>query len=333
MFVTGNRVRLLRTKEEGYVTEVIKNGMIHVILDSGYEIPVFKEDLEMIRRDGQSQPSKPLQEQPSPDKLAAIKVEKDDLTGVFLSFEPLFRNDGTTYVFQASLINKTSTPLIFSCTCSVKGVVGVKINNTIASSSSLQIDKMIYDDLNESPVYDFDCTHPFTDGSRIRVQKTIKIKAKQFFKKSGSYPTISKIAHVYELYNNSVFKEKKDLSLTEYTKNSLEEQEEKSVLVDIHNLKAFRDFSLELDLHIENLPGDAGKLSNSEKLKLQLITFEKYLATATRLNVPRVFIIHGVGKGRLKNEIASRLIGHPDIASFKNEFHPKYGFGATEIIF
>jgi len=27
------------------------------------------------------------------------------------------------------------------------------------------------------------------------------------------------------------------------------------------------------------------------------------------------------------------LMNHPDVKTFKNEFHPKYGFGATEVIF
>jgi dsDNA-specific endonuclease/ATPase MutS2 len=44
-------------------------------------------------------------------------------------------------------------------------------------------------------------------------------------------------------------------------------------------------------------------------------------------------VIHGLGKGKLKNEIATRLINHPEVKTFKNEYHPKYGFGATEIIF
>ncbi|RQH21817.1 hypothetical protein D5R40_31195 [Okeania hirsuta] len=47
----------------------------------------------------------------------------------------------------------------------------------------------------------------------------------------------------------------------------------------------------------------------------------------------RVFVIHGVGEGKLRNAIATRLIKYPEVVSFKNEFHPRYGFGATEIIF
>jgi len=40
-----------------------------------------------------------------------------------------------------------------------------------------------------------------------------------------------------------------------------------------------------------------------------------------------------IGKGRLRNEIASRLVQMPEVKTFKNEYHPNYGFGATEVIF
>ena len=70
-----------------------------------------------------------------------------------------------------------------------------------------------------------------------------------------------------------------------------------------------------------------------EKLQLQLDHFEQYIDKAIRLGVPRIYVIHGIGKGKLKNMIASRLIQNPQIKTFKNEYHPRYGWGATEVIF
>ncbi len=59
--------------------------------------------------------------------------------------------------------------------------------------------------------------------------------------------------------------------------------------------------------------------------------FDKFLSQAIRLGVSKVFVIHGVGKGKLKDKIVTRLIQMPDVTNFKNEYHSKYGFGATEI--
>ena len=64
-----------------------------------------------------------------------------------------------------------------------------------------------------------------------------------------------------------------------------------------------------------------------------MMHFQRFFDQATRLGVSRVFVIHGVGEGKLKEAIAERLKGDPHVAKFKNEFHPKYGYGATEIIF
>ncbi|WP_428409939.1 Smr/MutS family protein [Phaeodactylibacter xiamenensis] len=43
--------------------------------------------------------------------------------------------------------------------------------------------------------------------------------------------------------------------------------------------------------------------------------------------------MHGIGKGKLRDSIASRLIQMPEVRSFRNEYHHRYGYGATEVIF
>ena len=42
---------------------------------------------------------------------------------------------------------------------------------------------------------------------------------------------------------------------------------------------------------------------------------------AVRQGVERVFIIHGIGKGHLRNLITATLIRNPNVITFKNEFH------------
>ena len=105
------------------------------------------------------------------------------------------------------------------------------------------------------------------------------------------------------------------------------------VIYSPHDVTAFANFNIELDLHLENLTHNAQKLTSSEKVRLQLRRFEEHMEEAIRLGVERVFIIHGLGKGKLRNAIASRLITMPEVKTFKNEYHPKYGWGATEVIF
>ena len=62
-----------------------------------------------------------------------------------------------------------------------------------------------------------------------------------------------------------------------------------------------------------------------------MLQLQKFLDRAIRLGVPRIFVIHGLGEGKLREAIAARLKEHPDVVKFKNEFHHKYGYGATEV--
>jgi dsDNA-specific endonuclease/ATPase MutS2 len=48
---------------------------------------------------------------------------------------------------------------------------------------------------------------------------------------------------------------------------------------------------------------------------------------------PSLIVIHGVGEGVLRDEIHELLRHKPEVKTFVNQFHPLYGFGATEIYF
>ena len=61
--------------------------------------------------------------------------------------------------------------------------------------------------------------------------------------------------------------------------------------------------------------------------------FDQYIDQALRLDVKQVYIIHGVGDGVLKAAIHKRLETVPFVRKFHNSYHPRYGYGATEVLF
>jgi hypothetical protein len=89
----------------------------------------------------------------------------------------------------------------------------------------------------------------------------------------------------------------------------------------------------ELDLHIEKLSPDYKGLSNFEMLTLQLQTLEKYLDLASAHHQSSMIVIHGIGTGKLRDEIHEVLRLRKDVKNFFNRYHPKYGYGATEVYF
>jgi len=89
----------------------------------------------------------------------------------------------------------------------------------------------------------------------------------------------------------------------------------------------------ELDLHIERLTPDWESLNSLEILAIQLKTFEKYFDLALAHHVPWLIVIHGIGTGKLRDEIHEVLRLSKEVKSFVNKYHPAYGYGATEIYF
>ncbi len=118
-------------------------------------------------------------------------------------------------------------------------------------------------------------------------------------------------------------------------------------LIDIERLKAIKEFKSrtktskstkaylkslekEVDLHIEELVDKTNGLSNFEMLNIQLERFEKELDAAINKNMKKIVFIHGVGNGRLKQEIISILKTTKEI-TFQDAPYKQYGFGATQV--
>ena len=87
----------------------------------------------------------------------------------------------------------------------------------------------------------------------------------------------------------------------------------------------------EVDLHIEKiLPSHEG-MQPMDILLTQIEHFRKALDTAIVSGQKVFHVIHGFGTGKLKKEIEKILDQHPEVTSYNNSFHPRFGHGATEV--
>jgi dsDNA-specific endonuclease/ATPase MutS2 len=66
-------------------------------------------------------------------------------------------------------------------------------------------------------------------------------------------------------------------------------------------------------------------------MQMQIQHFRQALERAITGGLDRFYVIHGLGKGKLREEISRILPEYSQVKSFNNNFHPRYGFGATEI--
>jgi len=87
---------------------------------------------------------------------------------------------------------------------------------------------------------------------------------------------------------------------------------------------------LEIDLHFEALVDFPKNFNAHEKLQIQLRETRKTLDKAQKAGIKKVVLIHGVGQGRLREEIYT-LLERRDKLRFYDANYARYGKGATEV--
>ena len=159
------------------------------------------------------------------------------------------------------------------------------------------------------------------------MQKVLKIKAQSFFKKIQLTPLLREDAYSFHLFAEFPPLKKEAVKEKVFIPKHYPEQEQQ------HEVIRHANFETEIDLHIEKLIPSHKGMSNTEIIKIQLSRCRRCLDGAIANNIPRVYVIHGLGKGKLREEIHLLLAEYPEVHSFNNNYHPKYAYGATEIVF
>ncbi len=87
-----------------------------------------------------------------------------------------------------------------------------------------------------------------------------------------------------------------------------------------------------LDLHLEVLyPEDYGSIRSTDALDIQLAAFREFLAEGIQKHQSKITVVHGIGRGKLRDQIHTLLDQNPFVKKYQNELHPLYGYGSTEI--
>lgn len=341
LFAKGTRVRLRHSHDKGVVTEILDKELLMVQLDGeDMEIPVFAEDLERAENESPGRTSAKIISSPTPPKTpparpaATIETQYAILKsfGIQLAFDPALEG-----AFRLYLLNDTNYDYLFHFAFRSDGKTKFDTDGKINAMSALELGMMPIDDLNAAPEARLECRKIMTDGPGPAMRKELKIKAKKFFSKTVTAPILNRPVHLYRIFDrneSSPEHVKQEEDLKTYTLRKAVPRSRRDNLVQLpHEVAEYAGFIPEIDLHIENLTERSDKMSNAEIMRIQLSHFENFMDKALRVGAERVFIIHGVGKGRLRDAIATRLMQMDSVKTFQNNYHPRYGFGATEVIF
>ena len=253
--------------------------------------------------------------------------------GVLLNFIPVFDKD----IFDDEVVDKLKIYLIndnaaeykFTYKLFFSGENHFDLTNTVRGLTDFYLHDIKFDDLSDGPRFDFEFSLVHPDKKRADYfERSLKISGKQFFKKieeikSKNVPSFS--FPLFDIYPEKQAEEKMDLGklgnlgfrIYDAAKGREHMPPARSVI----------------DLHIEKLTDSWKHMSNFEILTMQLNAFEKYVELAVIHHQPELIVIHGVGEGKLRDEIHERLRHKSAVKSFVNQYHHLYGYGATEIFF
>jgi hypothetical protein len=337
----GTRVKFRHTGEEGVVSAILADGMVEVYLEEDdMEIPAFPEDLlpatPRLVQLSKPEPAKAPEPPPPATQYAILKS-----LGIQLAFVPENNPDGTVKQYEVFLINDTPSAVIHAWAFNLKDQPRDRGHGRLEPLSFQSLGFLLFDQLNDAPSYEIECWKITTQGTGPKLFRNLRIKPQQFFKNTRVAPLLNRQAQWYRIFetlDSSEAPQAKKEDLRDYAKShaprsSRNEDAYGDWRDTLPGVREYAEFVNEIDLHIEKLTERHAKLSNAEILRIQMAHFDAFMSKAIRLGVASVFIIHGVGKGVLREAVAQRLKGYPDVRNFFNEYHPKYGWGATEVLF
>ncbi len=335
----GDEIIVLHTNEEGKVVDIMSEDMVMIEV-RGVRFPAYMNQIDFPyfyrfskKKDvEEKKPNKVFIENIPKEKPQPNTIKVDE--GVWLSFIPKFAldvfNDEVVESLKIYLINKTNERFHFKYIHKLKEEEVFVFENKILSFQDFYIHDIDFATINDSPSFNIDFSLLIADKQKAEhFETSLKLKPKQFFKrieemKEKNEPTIT--YKLFDKYPDRVFEE------TQFSINKLSAAGFK--VYEISKAKEhLATARTVVDLHIEKLTNDWKHLSNLEILSIQLKEFEKWYDIAIANKQPSLIIIHGVGKGKLKEEIHEILKSKPEVKSFINQYDARFGYGATEIFF
>lgn len=330
----GDKIIVLLTEEEGKVVEIMNEKMV-LIEVKGVKFPAYMDQIDfpyfkMFSEKIKAEKKKVFIDNVQKEK-AIPKVKEGN--GIMLSFIPVFDkdifDDDIVEKFKLYLVNQNETAYTFTYNLMIGGVSDFQLKNTIEPLTDFYLHNVKFEDLSDSPRFDFEFALKEPDKKKAPYYETsLKIKAKQLFKKIEEIQLKNEPGFSYLLLDNypdRVEEDKVDLGrlgnagFRIYDAGRIKQ-----------NLEPARSV---VDLHIEKLTDSWKHLTNFEILSMQLKAFEKYYELAVAHYQPSLTIIHGVGVGKLRDEIHEILKAKKEVKSFVNQYSNLYGYGATEIFF
>ncbi|MBA3681483.1 MAG: DUF2027 domain-containing protein [Bacteroidetes bacterium] len=322
----GDKVRFLNETGEGIVSRIKDKTSVFVEMQDGFEIPYLVSQLVPIHTE--------LIVDKNTDNIE-IDPEANINDAVYLVIEPdhelpTLINDYKIYLFNSSAYN-----VLFSYSIKDEEYFQTLKHGELGAYQKILLKQVKIQFFKEYSYHKIECL--FYKNTHFKTQMPI-VEIVNISPKTLAESKVIK----HDEFKFSVYG---FLLKDEFLMQTNVEQE--LSLVDIAKLKSIKEFNSrsktsksnkeylkslekEVDLHITELIENPEGLSNFEMLNIQLEKFDNELDDAVFKNMKKIVFIHGVGNGRLKQEIIERLKKTKGV-TFQDGSYKDYGFGATQV--
>jgi hypothetical protein len=337
-FQVGDKVLVLHSNEEGEVIEMISKNMVMVEV-RGVRFPAYIDQLDFpyFRRFSEKKLFPPKKEKKYVEDLPKDKHKGPKIIdGVWLQFLPVFETDefgdDVVELLKLHVINHTERTFNFIYKLNFSGKTEFDLKGELIPQQDFYLHDVPFSDMSDNPSFSFEFSLPAPEkGKAPFFESNLKLKGKQIFQQIEAIQKKGEPTFKYRLF--------------EHYPDAAADEPEPALDLSALAAKGVKIYSAKearrhlppartvVDLHIEKLEDAWEHLSNAEILDIQLREFEKWYELALAHHQPHLIIIHGVGTGKLRDEIHDALRLKRDVKSFVNRYHPAYGYGATEIYF
>jgi hypothetical protein len=328
-FSIGDQIMLRQSGEEGIVTSYIDNQLIEVEVN-GTRFPVYINDIDHPYLKWFTDKNKAKKTPSLPEQLPVEKVafRKPRLAkGVYLSFVPVFKTEEMEDIvdhIKIHLINEMPHPIKFVYDVQLLHKSTFKHEGTLHAFGDIYLHKIDYAEMNDQPRFNWQLTDT-TNKALATAADVLRIRPQKLFEHIND--VLHKGMPTFSYLLTSEFLPPKKEQKEKYIPTA------KPDYITGTDISKLEKPKTEIDLHIEALRYDTEGLSSGEIITIQLDALQRYLQLAIVNKQERMAVIHGLGKGKLKDEVHKILKKTPEVFIFTNEWHGRYGFGATEIFF
>jgi hypothetical protein len=331
-FSIGDQVLLKRTGEEGRVVSFLSPGMMEVEVN-GIHFPVYADEVDhpYLKWFTEKKPKASKGEVIIPVEKAETRLPRL-AQGIYLSFLPQFTSatmDDIIESFRVHLINETPDGIGFHYDArTVTGASLLQHKGTLHAFGHLYLHSISLEDLNDQPRFNWDLSLPNAKKS-LPISGTLRIRPSQLIRYIRQVLEENKPAFSLLLAQDAEHPSPPDtpavMDLPIMTGSGSSDNQ---TVINLHNVP-----EEVLDLHIQKLVANHKSLSPEAILQIQTALLHQKLQAAIATSQPRMVIIHGLGKGTLRQKVHDILAHTPGIRTFSSHWMPGYGYGATEVIF